>query len=354
MILVLGGGVRGAQLAAKLGGPFESDFETTSMRDVRRVVAAHEPTGVVWMASSEDVVAAETDEDRAYLENAEAVINLAAATMEFSATPILVSTPEVFGQRGGPWSEADEPQPRSVWAESRRRGEILLMRAAPRALVLRVGPLLSRGLVAERDVLAEPVEVGAARRVSPIGIDALGDAIEALLAADVAGVVHVAPDEPAVRERDLWIALAEALKIGIENVRSTEERALAAPNPAMHADRLRKVAVTLASWRTSLDDVAPAAVPASAPKDEGPDVWAEGDGWSVARRSLERGATMGGEGPRVLFVEDGKIALTVVADGRERDVILKRGDFEALTAAARYELVALSKAVVFDAAGPLK
>ncbi|MEQ8275222.1 MAG: sugar nucleotide-binding protein [Deltaproteobacteria bacterium] len=345
MILVLGSDPRAAMLARRLDGRHAADFDATSMRDVRRVVAEHEPTAVVWMRFWDDIAAAERDENRAYLENSEAVISLAAATMEFSATPVLVSTPELFGQRGGPWAESDDPTPRSVWAESRRRGEVLLMRAAPHAVVLRVGPLLSDDLSVERSALAAGVSTGPSRRVSPVSVGALATSIRAVLAAKAKGVVHVTADEAPVREHELWTSIAEALGVAPTAVRHRQDDHLA-PNAGMRADRLGKMLEgPLPSWRAVLEGPAPAPVAAeSEPTDN---TWARTSRYTATRDVLARGDSSGGEGPADLFVERGKIALTVVKDGEESDRIVPAESAANIPAGATWSYVALADSVVF-------
>jgi dTDP-4-dehydrorhamnose reductase len=347
-------------VARALSAAHVTDFDPTSMRDVRRVVAEHEPAAVVWMAFWDDVDAAEAAEDRAYRHNAEAVISLAAATMEFAATPVLISTPEVFGQRGGPFAESDDPEPRSVWAESRRRGEIHLNRAAPKALILRAGPILSEGLAAEQRALRGGLAVGAARKVSPISAAALAIAIEKLLAAGTKGVVHLAPEAP-VRERDFYNAIAE--RAGLPPVRERQLRELESPSPAMRSDRLEAVTGALPRWRDALETLV-SGNDAASPSDSVPTlpgalnvaalpaaaVWARGEGWAASRYALDTGATVDGEGALALFVEAGKVALTA----GDRDEILKAGQ-HTQTAGVRHRIVALQPSIVFTVdtrAGP--
>src|SRR5262249_30647780 len=124
--------------------------DMSSMKGVRQAVADKKPTAVIMAEAWDDPEACEADPDRAYLRNAETAIHVAAACLEFQAVPVLLSTAEVFGQSGGPWSEGDVPAPASVWAQSRLRGEELLRRAAKNSLILRTGPILGEGFVRER------------------------------------------------------------------------------------------------------------------------------------------------------------------------------------------------------------
>lgn len=348
MILVLGEGPRAASLAGALDAKHEEEFDPLSMRDVRRVVAKHEPSAVVWMSFWDDVDAAESAEDRAYRHNDEAVISLAAASMEFKAVPVLVSTPEVFGQRGGPFAESDEPEPRSVWAESRRRGEVHLARAAPSALIVRAGPILTEGLVYEQHLVRDGLTVGAARKTTPVTASAVAAAIVKFLDAGAKGTVHVAGEAP-VRERDLYNAIAE--RAGLPPVRERELRATEAPSPALRADRLQALDKRLPDWRDALESLGSAspARPAEPEPSVGDGVWARGPGWTASRHELDIGGSIEGEGELAMYVELGKVVLTVTGE-RERDEIVRVGSNATVQKGERHRIVALEKSVLFTVA----
>lgn len=94
-----------------------------------------------------DVDRAERDADAAFLVNALGAENVAIAAVEADAVVIHVSTDFVFGgdRPTGSWDEWDVPSPRSLYARSKRAGEILVERAAPRSHVVRVQGLYGDG-----------------------------------------------------------------------------------------------------------------------------------------------------------------------------------------------------------------
>ena len=182
------------------------DVDATNMRAVRSIIAELRPKAVLHMAFLDDAVACEANPDRAFLHNAESVINIAAATLEFAAIPVIWSPAHVLagaGHRG----EDDAPTPTSTWTESRIRGEVFLRRAAPRGLVLRSGPVLSPGLASEAQRLSGGVTSGSAL-VQPVLAPWLGTVLSAALANALQGVIHVPSAGPARPEHEIWKDIA--------------------------------------------------------------------------------------------------------------------------------------------------
>ncbi len=256
--------------AAGLEVVVDTDVDLGSMRAVRAAVAARRPEVVVLIAPLLDAEIAEAEPDRAFRANAEGAINLAAAALEFAALPVLISSAEVFGQRGGPFGESDAPEPASALAESLLRAEKFLARAAKEHLILRAGALLDEGLEAERARLAGgPVFEADDEVVSVTFADPLGRALAALLAARVRGVVHVAQPGPEVTRAALLQRIALALGLPPASVvgrpgRSLERRAARARRALLFTDRLARVMPAgLPSWERSLLERAQALAPSS-------------------------------------------------------------------------------------------
>lgn len=386
MILVLPGPSGGFEgLARGLEGEgravtAQPAADLATMRGVRAAVEAVRPEAVILAAEYGDREGCEADEDRAFRENAEAAINLAAAALEFGAVPVLVSTAEVFGQSGGPWSEADTPQPPSVYAQSKLRGEQFLARAAPNALVVRVGPVLDDGLPELAARLQDDVEAADDELVSPVGAVDLGRAIHALLEARISGVVHVANAGAPVSRAELFTRAARALGIDPERVRGRSGRAIEgrAPRPraaTLHTDRLSKALdAPLRSWLAALEEAAEAqprrdagapAVPLAAGGEVGavevftphPSGRDHGTALELARAedhhadllSLDAGKQLSARRhprrARTLHVISGKVLLEAL-DGPETDHVLRPGRSVTVPAGAAYRLTAVDAAQV--------
>ncbi len=253
----------------------QPDVDLLVMRDVRRAIKEVRPKAVV-MTPCLDLAACEADEEMAFARNAEAAIHLAAGAREFGAVPVLVSTSEVFGQPGGPWSERDLPEPRSVCAQSQLRGETFLGRAAKNALVVRGGPFLCDGL-AHRAGLRQtlgPSPGGDAGPVTPVSAFDVGRAIALLIEAGAQGVFHVAARERPLTRIEAWSRLVPFLEsvspgqedddklekehglVAREASRGREVQQLRAPMPALLGDKLfRTTAFEARAYEESLLEV---------------------------------------------------------------------------------------------------
>lgn len=102
------------------------DFENSDSL----AVLAHQvkPDIIVNAAAYTAVDLAETDEERAYKINAEAVATLAEIAKTTNACLIHYSTDYVFdGQKKGTYSEDDRTNPKSVYGKSKRDGELAVL-----------------------------------------------------------------------------------------------------------------------------------------------------------------------------------------------------------------------------------
>jgi dTDP-4-dehydrorhamnose reductase/mannose-6-phosphate isomerase-like protein (cupin superfamily) len=253
MILLLSGIAGVARGLEHEGFAVQEDSlpDLSSMRAVRAAVDRTRPTAVVVASALDDAERCESDPDRAFRENAENLIHVAAAAMEFAARPVLVSTAEVFGGRGGPWSESDEPSPLSTCARTRLQGEEFLVRAAKDALIVRTGPVVS---AAHAEI--EPADD---EWVSPIAPFDLGRAIAVLIAAGARGVFHAATrDEPVTRAAytdEIRAALGLPRRLARKG-RALSRRAVYAKRPTLDPGKLEMyLKEPLRPWRDALPEL---------------------------------------------------------------------------------------------------
>lgn len=117
-------------------------LDITDPAAVARVAADASPDLIVNCAAFNDVDGAEDRPEQALAVNAFAVRSLALAAEKTGAVLVHYSTDFVFDGRrtGTPYTEADEPSPRSTYASSKLMGEWFALEA-PRAFVLRVESL---------------------------------------------------------------------------------------------------------------------------------------------------------------------------------------------------------------------
>jgi len=145
-IVVLGSGGR---LGAALMGEYRDKLEVTGFNhaqldlsrldEMREKLRATNFDVLINAAAFTNVDLCETQQDRAFLINAEAPRVLAEVCRDKGAKLIHFSTDYVFdGEKRKPYSEEDEARPISVYGESKRAGEKLVLQTHHQHLVVRV------------------------------------------------------------------------------------------------------------------------------------------------------------------------------------------------------------------------
>lgn len=130
--------------------PVEGAFDITHEGAVRTVVASfatRNPGGVLVNAAAyTNVERAEDDEPPAFRVNEFGARLLAHSAFEAGLRFVHVSTDFVFdGTKPGAYTEADEPNPLSVYGASKLAGEIAVAKAMPEALVVRTAWVFGPG-----------------------------------------------------------------------------------------------------------------------------------------------------------------------------------------------------------------
>lgn len=173
------------------------DLDITDADAVMARVEGDRPDVIINCASYNQVDAAEDEQERALTVNAFAVRLLARAATQAGATLVHYSTDFVFdGKSSRPYSEDDQPNPQSVYAQSKLLGEWFAAEV-PRAFVLRVESLFG-SVVAKSSVdrivdaisRGEAVKAFADRTVSPSYIEDVATATKSLLASGTPGLYH--------------------------------------------------------------------------------------------------------------------------------------------------------------------
>lgn len=164
----------------------------------RRAIAASRADWVLHAAAMTDVDGCERDPAAAHAVNALGTQAVAHGAAECGARLVAVSTDYVFDGAQGNYSEADAPNPRSVYGASKLEGERLAAAAVPGAIIARTsvvfGPHKKNFVVWLRDELAagRPVRIVRDQRVSPTLSYDLAEQVLALMEAQATGVYHTA------------------------------------------------------------------------------------------------------------------------------------------------------------------
>lgn len=148
-ILVTGcNGQVGSELRRLLGGRAvyvgRDDLDLTDRDAVERFMRIGDFAYVVNCAAYTAVDRAEEEKLACSRANVDIVENLARPADELDYCIIHISTDYVFdGHSWRPYNESDKPEPLSVYASTKRRGETALLGLAPGSMIIRTGWLYS-------------------------------------------------------------------------------------------------------------------------------------------------------------------------------------------------------------------
>lgn len=117
----------------------------TDANAVRAMLASVQPECVINAAAYTAVDRAESEPELAYAINRDGVSNLAAACRDADIPLLHISTDYVFdGDKSSPYSEADQPNPTSVYGASKLAGEEALAATWHKHVILRVSWVFGR------------------------------------------------------------------------------------------------------------------------------------------------------------------------------------------------------------------
>jgi dTDP-4-dehydrorhamnose reductase len=269
-ILVTGAaGQLGTAIAASYAGRADvlpaarNTLDITDSALVESFIARERPDAIVNCAAYNDVEDAEDRAIDALRVNALAVRALAGGAARAGAVFVHYGTDFVFdGVTDRPYTEADEPSPRSVYGLSKLLGE-WFAGDCPRHYVLRVESLFGgthRRSSVDRIVDAirkgEPARVFVDRAVTPSYVHDVADATWRLLdGAASPGVYHCV--NPGVTT---WFELAREIgrQLGVEpdlvpvTVADVRMRASRPQFAALSNDKLRRAGIDMPAWQDAL------------------------------------------------------------------------------------------------------
>jgi dTDP-4-dehydrorhamnose reductase len=223
-----------------------------------------EPEVVVNCAAYTDVDGCEKETETAFMVNGAGPGNLAVACREAVVRLVHVSTDFVFdGAKSEPYVETDEPDPRSVYGESKLEGEKNVLSNLDDYVIVRTAWLFGPGGVNFVDKVIARAETGDKLRVvddqvgSPTYTHHLARAIRKLFETDYRGTVH-AVNTGAVSWYGFALEILSAAGFDneIEPITSAERSALA-PRPAysvLNTDKLELlIGESLPPWQVGLE-----------------------------------------------------------------------------------------------------
>jgi dTDP-4-dehydrorhamnose reductase len=272
-VLITGGG---GQLASDLeeqlrdrcqvSAPSRGELDITDQEALEDVVERVRPAVVFNCAAFHNVEVCEREEDRAFEVNARAVKRLAERCAGAGAGLVHLSTNYVFqGDRNAPYSEYDQPSPRSVYAISKLAGEHAALAYWPPALIVRGSGLYGRHGSASKGgnfvqrMVKRAREQGALKmvadqRLSPTYTADLAEGIVAAVEQDVSGVLHLG-NSGSCSWYEFTLAIMEiaGLHVRVDPVQTVRPAGSAA-RPANGVLISARGLASLRPWRAALED----------------------------------------------------------------------------------------------------
>ncbi|RJO63448.1 MAG: dTDP-4-dehydrorhamnose reductase [Myxococcales bacterium] len=245
------------------------ELDVSDPQALRQAMEDLRPWAVVNCAAFHEVDRCESELDAAFRVNALGALQAARAAKAAGAKFVHLSTDYVFDgiDRRTPYFETDEPAPRSVYAKSKRAGELLALSAYSAAVVVRSCGLYGVHPPAGKPYNFPQIMLKLAREEKPIRVvddqictptwtQPLAETILNVLDSPLAGIVHAT-----AQGQCSWCEFAQAIfaLAGVEaDVKpiSSADYGAAAPRPAysvLENARLKAAGLdALAPWRTML------------------------------------------------------------------------------------------------------
>ena len=178
---------------------FDKDqVDITDKKSVFELVGANKPDLVINCAAYNQVDQAETDRQAAFRVNAYGVQQLALACEEFGSALCHFSTDYVFdGKSTRPYRPDDEPNPISVYGESKRAGEVFVQSILNRYYLIRTSSLYGKSgnsfvhAILRLAKKKEPLRVVQDQAMSPTWTVNLAQGVVKLITSDKFGVYHL-------------------------------------------------------------------------------------------------------------------------------------------------------------------
>jgi len=183
--------------------PFDLAGTARDTAPLAKIVDRTDPDAVFLAAGTASAEACEADEALARAEHADGAAAVAAFCAKVDLPLVVFSTDLVFDGAAGPYAEDSDPVPVSVLGRMKRLGEVAVLKASKRNLVVRsawvFGPEDAGAGVAYRIGAAlkagRPVPVAADQYSTPTYSRDLARAAIALVENGDSGIVHVAGPE---------------------------------------------------------------------------------------------------------------------------------------------------------------
>ena len=238
-----------------------ASLDITDPDQVQKVVTDVRPDVIYNTAAYTAVDRAEIEPEEAHRVNVDGVANLAAEANRAGALLVHFSSDYVFRGNAGPYSEADDPDPLSVYGRTKLASERAAAQSG-RHLVVRASWVFGEGRNFVRSVVQaaegrEELSVVDDQRGRPTYAVDLAAGVEKLVRKGGTGVYHLAGGGEAATWADVAETALRAAGLGCRVLRVTTEKYYAgsegpiAPRPAnseLDCSRASKDGISLRPW----------------------------------------------------------------------------------------------------------
>ena len=244
------------------------NLDITERDAVRKTIIRHRPDTVINCAAWTDVDGCESDRDKAFAANAAGPENLASACKEAECVFITISTDYVFdGKKLGFYTQHDEPNPESVYAESKLEGERCSSRSYSRSIIVRTGYIFGRGGSNFLSTVVERIQRGEKLRAitdaygTPTYVKDLAERLRQLADLDVSGIFHVVNSGPGINFEQFTRKAVALIGNRDAVVEAISADALNRPAKRPHNSRLRCLRTetiglpALRDWESALEEL---------------------------------------------------------------------------------------------------
>ena len=180
-----------------------AELDIADAASVNSAVAGRRPDAIINCAAYTNVDGAEGEPEKAREANVAGPLNLALAARKLDCGFVTISTDYVFdGANKGFYTQRDTPNPQSVYATTKRQGEIEAANAYARTIVVRSGWIYGDGgtnfLSVMHKLLAEGKKIKAIRDSygTPTFAGDLAKRLRDLAELDLPGIYHAANAGP--------------------------------------------------------------------------------------------------------------------------------------------------------------
>jgi len=243
--------------------PRRDDLDITRQESIAEYFSHMKPDWIINCAAYVEVDKAEEEQEMAFELNANGALAVARASLETGAKLVHISTDYVFdGSKQTPYTEDDETHPLGIYAESKLRGEQLIMSANPSSIIARTAWLYGTGRenfpskILRAALEGHPLKIVADRVGSPTYTVDLSYAIAEMMDRSIdAGIYHVVN-----RGAASWHDIVREM-LASANVNVPLERASNAdyPTPAkrplysvLSGRKLAALNITLPTWQDAV------------------------------------------------------------------------------------------------------